>query len=250
MPKDLEYPAAARPSAQVLHLKNKTCIYCGTSQVADSTTWEHVIGRRFVPKGTLNGRWNLIAQCCSPCNEKRRIWKMTFPPFCCSRMDSESGRSTIRSLRRKLSARANPTSLDGPICQRQPLETLCPHRNGCTKPPHLRASRASSIGFRAGGAACVVSRDRINVSHDVRHENVKGAIPERSILNIQPSPSIGLGQRDPAKVCAGDGSLGRGLRGAYRQRLFQSPHSSTPECRLPILRARMEHEPAHHRDVW
>ncbi len=71
MPKDLEDPAAARPSAQVLHLKNKTCIYCGTSQVADSTTWEHVIGRRFVPKGTLNGRWNLIAQCCSPCNGKK-----------------------------------------------------------------------------------------------------------------------------------------------------------------------------------
>lgn len=63
--------ATARSSRQVLHLKNKTCIYCGTVLTVESATDEHVIGRRFVPKGTLNGAWNLIAQCCGGCNGKK-----------------------------------------------------------------------------------------------------------------------------------------------------------------------------------
>jgi hypothetical protein len=32
---------------------------------------EHVIGRRFVPKGTLNGQWNLLLQSCRQCNGQK-----------------------------------------------------------------------------------------------------------------------------------------------------------------------------------
>ena len=34
----------------------------------DTTEKEHVIGRRFVPKGKLNGNWNLIVNACQTCN--------------------------------------------------------------------------------------------------------------------------------------------------------------------------------------
>src|SRR3569833_3007341 len=54
-----------------LVLPNVTCIYCGQILVAESNTEEHVIGKRFVPKGMLAARWNLIARCCQPCNGRK-----------------------------------------------------------------------------------------------------------------------------------------------------------------------------------
>jgi len=35
----------------------------------ESRTKEHVIGRRFVPKGKLDGQWNLIVRACRDCNQ-------------------------------------------------------------------------------------------------------------------------------------------------------------------------------------
>ena len=49
-------------------LANKFCVYCNTSE---ELTKEHVIGRRFVPKGTLNNDWNLFIRACSGCNQKK-----------------------------------------------------------------------------------------------------------------------------------------------------------------------------------
>lgn len=34
-------------------------------------TKEHVIGRRFVPKGKFDGHWNLILNACGPCNNRK-----------------------------------------------------------------------------------------------------------------------------------------------------------------------------------
>lgn len=70
MPLDPNAGPAIRRGAQV-HLRNKTCIYCGTPLTAVSATEEHVIGRRFVPKGKLNGEWNLIVLACGPCNGRK-----------------------------------------------------------------------------------------------------------------------------------------------------------------------------------
>ena len=47
------------------------CIYCATPLSKENRTKEHVIGRRFVPKGTLSGGWNLIAFACLECNRKK-----------------------------------------------------------------------------------------------------------------------------------------------------------------------------------
>ena len=43
------------PDNSVIRLHNVTCVYCGSELTKDITTREHVIGRRFVPKGKLHG---------------------------------------------------------------------------------------------------------------------------------------------------------------------------------------------------
>ncbi len=52
-------------------LKNKTCPYCGIKLSDENTTKEHVIGRNFVPKGSLEKSWNLILYTCSKCNNDK-----------------------------------------------------------------------------------------------------------------------------------------------------------------------------------
>jgi len=62
-----EYP----PEKPIL-LRNQNCIYCLRPFVSEQDkTKEHVIGRRFVPKGTLQGGWNLIAWACKDCNARK-----------------------------------------------------------------------------------------------------------------------------------------------------------------------------------
>ncbi|TFW13369.1 HNH endonuclease [Massilia arenosa] len=50
-------------------LKNETCPYCGKNLSRRSSTKEHVVGRRFVPQGTMSGCWNLILRACRTCNQ-------------------------------------------------------------------------------------------------------------------------------------------------------------------------------------
>lgn len=56
------------PSDKAIRINNKTCVYCGKELTSRSRTKEHVIARRFVPKGMMNGQWNLIVWACSRCN--------------------------------------------------------------------------------------------------------------------------------------------------------------------------------------
>ena len=58
------------PGNIAIRLNNDTCVYCGTVLTQDMSK-EHVIGRRFVPKGKLQGSWNLIVKACKPCNGKK-----------------------------------------------------------------------------------------------------------------------------------------------------------------------------------
>lgn len=52
-------------------LKNKTCVYCGIKLSDENRTKEHVIGRKFIPKGQLNKNWNLIVYACTSCNNEK-----------------------------------------------------------------------------------------------------------------------------------------------------------------------------------
>lgn len=57
---------------RVTRLNNLSCPYCGeTFSDARAPTKEHVIGRRFVPKGLLDKQWNLILQACEGCNSAK-----------------------------------------------------------------------------------------------------------------------------------------------------------------------------------
>lgn len=59
------------PANQAIRLRNVVCPYCGCDLTAETATKEHVVGRRFVPKGKLNGHWNLIVNACGPCNNSK-----------------------------------------------------------------------------------------------------------------------------------------------------------------------------------
>ena len=57
------------PDNRAVVLDNVTCPYCGGMLKNDgNNTKEHVVGRRFIPKGTLDGCWNLIIRACKTCN--------------------------------------------------------------------------------------------------------------------------------------------------------------------------------------
>ena len=54
--------------AQTTILRNITCPYCGNPISAQPSNKEHVVGRNFVPKGSLQKSWNLIVQAHVACN--------------------------------------------------------------------------------------------------------------------------------------------------------------------------------------
>jgi len=60
------------PPDRAVRLDNRTCLYCGIVESEENPfTVEHVVGRRFVPKGSLDKSWALIANACAPCNKKK-----------------------------------------------------------------------------------------------------------------------------------------------------------------------------------
>jgi hypothetical protein len=53
-------------------LRNRTCAYYGCEPPKALRSKEHVIGRKFVPKGSLgNNAWNLILMACEKCNGEK-----------------------------------------------------------------------------------------------------------------------------------------------------------------------------------
>ena len=58
---------AAPNRAIILH--NIACAYCNVPFSKDVPyDKEHAVGRRFVPRGTLDGQWNLLLRSCKKCN--------------------------------------------------------------------------------------------------------------------------------------------------------------------------------------
>jgi hypothetical protein len=58
----------ADPNRAII-LQNVACAYCGVP-FSEHVPFdkEHAVGRRFVPKGTLDGQWNLLLRACKKCN--------------------------------------------------------------------------------------------------------------------------------------------------------------------------------------
>jgi hypothetical protein len=59
------------PGNEPVILHNETCVYCGLQMDKRSRTKDHVIGRRFVPRGKLDQSWNLIVEACRKCNNRK-----------------------------------------------------------------------------------------------------------------------------------------------------------------------------------
>lgn len=60
------------PRNKATILRNITCAYCGNGgEPNNPLTNEHVIGRRFVPKGSFASGWSLQVQACKHCNDEK-----------------------------------------------------------------------------------------------------------------------------------------------------------------------------------
>ena len=59
------------PPNRPIKLDNLTCVYCSTELSNVKSNEEHVIARRFVPKGKIENQWNLIVLTCEVCNNKK-----------------------------------------------------------------------------------------------------------------------------------------------------------------------------------
>lgn len=60
------------PNNKATRLDNATCVYCGDAgDLSNPLTDEHVIGRRFVPRGSFVSGWSLIARACLRCNNEK-----------------------------------------------------------------------------------------------------------------------------------------------------------------------------------
>jgi len=69
---DQEQDVVELPANRAIVLRNTTCAYCGRPFEGElRPTKEHVIGRRFVPRGCFDGQWNLILCVCERCNNDK-----------------------------------------------------------------------------------------------------------------------------------------------------------------------------------
>jgi hypothetical protein len=60
------------PNNKATILDNVSCAYCGREETPDNLlTNDHVIGRRFVPKGSFAKGWSLVVRACFRCNNEK-----------------------------------------------------------------------------------------------------------------------------------------------------------------------------------
>ena len=99
-----------RPKA----LHNCACVYCASILTKANISREHVIGRRFVPKGKLHGQWNLIVNACRACNAQKAdleddISAITLQPDAWGRYGHEDSSAIADAQRKANDARSRLT---------------------------------------------------------------------------------------------------------------------------------------------
>jgi hypothetical protein len=102
------------PPSRPIILDNITCAYCGGPLDDQTRSKEHVVGRRFVPKGTLNGNWNLILNACNPCNARKadledEISAISMQPNVVGEFPSENPALISEAQRKAVGARSRQT---------------------------------------------------------------------------------------------------------------------------------------------
>ncbi len=157
------------PNDKIRRLKNAACAYCGAKFGAGvERTSEHVIGRRFVPKGTLAGQWNLVLACCRPCNEMKAVLEgeisaITLQHDLCGHVPRE-GLSTAEAARKDsaISTRTGKPVRDS----KEDLKIECELMPGVkmtfnmTAGPQLAEDKVYKLaGFHVGGFFYMITYD-------------------------------------------------------------------------------------------
>jgi hypothetical protein len=84
--------------AKTVRLYNSTCVFCSRPFGKEvKRTADHIVGRRFVPRGSLNGHWNLIGLHANNAMELRVLLSRTSPRSRCNLMSWGITRTTMRS---------------------------------------------------------------------------------------------------------------------------------------------------------
>jgi hypothetical protein len=103
------------PPNKPIILRNTTCAYCGKPfDKGRPSTKEHVIGRRFVPRGSFDGQWNLILNACERCNRDKAdleddISVITMMPDAHGRYAVDDDRLRGEVIRKGVKARSRRT---------------------------------------------------------------------------------------------------------------------------------------------
>jgi hypothetical protein len=114
--KDHQQAAVIQPPPnRAIVLRNITCAYCGRPFDGETVpTREHVIGRRFVPRGCFAGQWNLILNACERCNNDKAdleddISAITMMPDVTGEHAIDDERLRAESARKAAKARSRRT---------------------------------------------------------------------------------------------------------------------------------------------
>ncbi len=140
---------------RAIRLNNVTCVYCGIALEPESSTLEHVVGRRFVPKGKLNAQWNLLLNACEGCNSKKSdleddISAITMQPDVTGTHphgDADAAAEAERKGKGAISRRTKKLVRDS----RENVTITAPFGNGATftfnfvSPPQLDEDRAFQL---------------------------------------------------------------------------------------------------------
>lgn len=103
------------PTKQAIRLRNRNCVYCGATFGDDRpATKEHVVGRRFVPRGSLDGLWNLVVEACKRCNSDKAdleddISAISMLPDLLGGFSVEDQRLAAEARRKSIGARSRRT---------------------------------------------------------------------------------------------------------------------------------------------
>ncbi len=147
---------------RAIHLANQTCPYCSTPLEASLSNREHVIGRRFVPRGSLQSSWNLILRACLTCNNEKSdleddISAITMQPASDGQMARKDGALEVEAMRKAGKSVSRRTGkpveqsreeirLQGPLIAGGSLHI------DAVAPPQVDTARASKLARMQVGA--------------------------------------------------------------------------------------------------
>lgn len=142
------------PPNRPIRLKNVTCPFCGVG-LEETASTEHVIGRRFVPRGKFNNHWNLLVAACTKCNNAKSeleddLSALTMQPDVAGRFAADDERlldearrkgagSFSRRTRKPVAQSQERLSITGSV---MPGVTV---RFGFVGPPQLDEARAYKL---------------------------------------------------------------------------------------------------------